>query len=176
MTHESSSRDADLHQIAAEVIRVFWGQEQLVQTQPGDPLTVVLPVSDTHIDVLISTRSGVFTVRSQLSLQGLTSSSELAQMNNEMPAAAYHYVLAQDQVWLQTKLRVPDLQWESIRPPALELAYQAGWNAATAQEAPQWRGPSSYDHFVYIADFLAKAVQEQWVAQEQAHQISQEQQ
>jgi hypothetical protein len=57
-----------------------------------------------------------------------------------------------------------------MRPPALRLAWQAGWNAACgSQEAHS--GPSSYDQFVFLADLLTAMITQQWHAQQGAASI-----
>jgi hypothetical protein len=170
--NESNQRDRRLLHLAAEVLRVYWGQA-------ADPeqhtLRVRLPVLEADVELEVSVFRGVFSVASHLPVDLAGETVALDALNAGMPGAAYHYVLRPSddghQVWLQTKLLVPDVDVDQLRPPALNLAFQAGYRAGSHDRQatpPRTSGPSGYDHFVYLADFLAKAIHEQWMAQQEA--------
>jgi hypothetical protein len=163
-----SPRDHQLLDIAHEVMRVYWGSSKTQRM--GSCLSVELPVLDGEVEIEVRVRGGVFTVRSQLPGMGEHDLSAVNRLNSEMEEAAFCYVLEDKHLWLQSKLAVPDLRLEHMRPPALRLAWQAGWNAACGKSEAH-SGPSSYDQFVFIADLMASMISQQWHAQQGAASI-----
>lgn len=153
-----------LRDLAAEILRVYWG----AQIDPEDDLCVHLPVLDGSARIEVSVEGGVFTVRSSLQVVEHLDAQSVHLLNASMPGVAYSYVPQGRQVWLQSKFLLPDLDWVSLRPNLLGLAWAAGWRAAGGLGDPQHSGPSGYEHFVYLADFLAGAIHEQWQAQQGA--------
>lgn len=160
----TQSRDDLLASLAEEVLRVYWG----AQVDPQDALCVHLPVLDGSARVEVSVQGGVFTVRSSLRVEGHLEPDQVHQLNAAMPGASYCYVPDGSLVWLQSKFLVPDLDLSRVRPPMLGMAFSAGWRAAGGTGDQHYSGPSGYEHFVYLADFLAGIIHEQWQAQQGA--------
>lgn len=149
-----------LFKLAEEILKVYWG----AQVDPTDPLCLNLPVLDGEARVRVSVQNGVFTVRSALAREGDLDPQKVHDLNTDMPGASYCFVPEGELVWLQSKFLVPDLDLFSIRPSMLGMAFSAGWQAAGGKGEQQYSGPSGYEHFVYLADFLAGVIFEQWNA------------
>ena len=163
-----SSRDHQLLEIAHEALRVYWGSGKT--RRDGNRISVELPVLDGEVEIEVRVRGGVFSIRSQLPGLGEHSLEAVNHLNNEMQEAAFCYVLEGSKLYLQSKLAIPDLRLDDLRPPALRLAWQAGWNAACGEKEAH-SGPSSYDQFVFLADLLASMISQQWHAQQGAASI-----
>jgi len=163
-------RDQRLLEIAREAMSVYWGGKI---SSGKRYVSVSLPVLDGDIEVHISVAGGVFTVRSQMPGMGPEDLHAINQLNSQMPETAFCYVAIEDGLYLQSKIAVPDMELEDLRPPVLGLAWSAGWNSARGSRDSEsaYSGPSSYDQFVYLADLLACAVHQQWSAQQGAAQI-----
>jgi hypothetical protein len=155
-------RDILLARLAAEILRVYWA----AQIDEGSDLAVSLPVLDGKVKIEVSVQGGVFTVRSEVLIESALDPQEVHDLNYETPGASYVYLLDGERLWLQSKLLVPDLNFFEVRPDLLGLAWGAGWRAAGGIGQQQNCGPSSYEHFVYLADFLSAAGHEQWAAQQ----------
>lgn len=163
-------RDQRLLEIAEEALSVYWGPN----TRTGKKMVCVkLPVLDGEIEFQVSVAGGVFTIKSQMPGMRPEDFQVINEMNGQMPEAAFSYVAIEDHLYLQSKIAIPDLDLEDMRPPALGLAWSAGWSAARGgkTDSETHLGPSSYDQFVYLADLLACAVHQQWSAQQGAAQI-----
>ena len=163
-----AGRDHQLMEIAHEALRVYWGSGKT--RRDGNCLVVELPVLDGEVEIEVRVRGGVFSVRSQLPGLGEHSLEAVNRLNSEMQEAAFCYVLEGPRLYLQSKLSVPDLRLEDLRPPALRLAWQAGWTAACGEREAH-SGASSYDQFVFLADLLASMISQQWHAQQGAASI-----
>lgn len=166
----SDSRDQMLRGLAGEVLKVYWGS----QVDELDCLVVHLPVLDGNARIEVDVQGGVFTVRSALAVEGHLDDRQVHELNASMPGASYCYVPDGDKVWLQSKFLVPDLGAHELRPPMLGMAFSAGWRAAGGVGEQHHSGPSGYEHFVYLADFLAGVIHEQWQAQQGAATLSME--
>lgn len=158
----SEERDIRLQQLAGEILRVYWA----ARVDASDPLSVRLPVLDGDVLISVAVQGGVFTVRSAIALEGELDDRLVHQLNGQMPGASYCYVPDGDKVWIQSKFLVPDLDLDRVRPHLLSMAFSAGWQAAGGQGENRYSGPSGYEHFVYLADFLAGAIHEHWTAQQ----------
>lgn len=125
-----------------------------------------LPVLDGEVAITVSVQGGVFTVRSSIPLDGHLDPRQVHELNGQMPGASYCYVPDGNKVWLQSKFLLPELSLDQVRPHLLGMAFSAGWQAAGGHGHNRHSGPSGYEHFVYLADFLAGSVHEQWQAQQ----------
>lgn len=163
-----AERDHQLLDIAWEAVRVYWGTSG--SSRKGSRVFLQLPVLDGDVEIEITVQGGVFTVRSQLPGLGEHSLEAVNRLNSEMQQASFCYILDSDALWLQSKLAVPDLRLDTMRPPALRLAWQAGWNAACGKQEAH-SGASSYDQFVFLADLLLAMISQQWHAQQGAASI-----